>query len=522
LQAENRPIFQILFLQKPSQFSILNITYIRVKSSMSIISKYIVREHIGPFFLALLTIIFLFILNILFRDLGKLLGKGLSTWVIIKFFIYNLAWIMAVAVPMSVLVASLMAFGRLSSDNEIIALKASGVHLYRLLMPLLLVALALTFTMERFGNIVLPDFNYRFSLLYSAISRKRPTLTLEPNVFQTFKDQTNHFILLAQKIQEKDDVLEGVYIIDKSDVKCSQTIIAETGKLIYSEEQDRMIIRLFDGEVHKVQLDDLESYQRWTFQRQDLSVAMSNKLQESSNLSRGNRAKSAKMMQEDVKKNEAAILVRQKRILQIVQRDFIKYIPNGVWFEGGIGNEPYSENGHSQEDRLTRKAGSENMTADGSSIERAIESNMPRVMSRNRRTTYNIHQQIMGERRTIEHLKNQISGLWVEIYKKYSIPVTCIIFVLLGVPLGIMTRQGGAAIGGSLGLVFFILFWAFLIGGEQLADRRLLDPLFAMWGPNIIMGIGGGYLVMRSVKEATFVPWDRWFRKKRNRKIKKA
>ena len=145
---------------------------------MTIISKYIIREHIGPFLLALLTIIFLFLLNILFRDLGKLLGKGLSIWVICRFFIYNLAWIMAVAVPMSVLVATLMAFGRLSADNEIIALKASGVHLYRLLMPLLISALLLTLAMERFGNIVLPDFNYRFSLLYSAISRKRPTLSL--------------------------------------------------------------------------------------------------------------------------------------------------------------------------------------------------------------------------------------------------------------------------------------------------------------------------------------------------------
>ena len=141
--------------------------------------------------------------------------------------------------------------------------------------------------------------------------------------------------------------------------------------------------------------------------------------------------------------------------------------------------------------------------------------------SQPRRNTRKVFQQLQGENRTIETIRKSISGLWVEIHKKYSIPITCIIFVLVGVPLGIMVRQGGFAIGGSLGLVFFILFWAFLIGGEQLADRRMLSPIVAMWAPNILVGIGGIYLVMRSVRESTFVPWEKWAQWLRERKKKK-
>jgi lipopolysaccharide export system permease protein len=415
---------------------------------------------------------------------------------------------------MAVLVAAIMAFGRLSSDNEIIALKASGVHLCTLLTPILIVAFLLALGMERFGNIVLPEFNYRFSLLYSAISRKRPTLTLEPNVFQVFKDQKHHYILLAQKIQEKKDILEKVYIIDKTDPKCSQTIIAEKGRLIYSEMQDKMIIRLFNGEVHKVELDNLESYQRWTFRRQDLSISLSNELQQNPHQSRGNRAKSAGMMLEEVKKNREAILVRKDRIRQIVKNDLDKYFREGVFLN--MDTEESKEKNNSEEFAVRSEA----ETVDSQSTDYFLNTiSAPHYQ----RIIGKMYQQIRGERRTIETIRRSISGLWVEIHKKYSIPVTCIIFIVIGLPLGIMVRQGGFAIGGSLGLVFFVLFWAFLIGGEQLADRRMLSPVIAMWAPNILVGFGGIYLVIRSVRESTFIPWEKWAqwlrkRKKRNEK----
>ena len=90
----------------------------------------------------------------------------------------------------------------------------------------------------------------------------------------------------------------------------------------------------------------------------------------------------------------------------------------------------------------------------------------------------------------------------VEIYKKYSIPVACIIFVLLGAPLGIMTKKGGFGVGASLSLGFFLLYWSCLIGGEKLSDRDLVSPFLGMWIANIILGILGFYLVTKVVRES--------------------
>ncbi len=96
---------------------------------IKILPKYLVKEHIGPFFFALLVINSIFILNLIFRELGKFMSKGLSLGTILEFIFLNLAWMIALSVPCAVLTATIMAFGRLSAENEITAIKAGGISL---------------------------------------------------------------------------------------------------------------------------------------------------------------------------------------------------------------------------------------------------------------------------------------------------------------------------------------------------------------------------------------------------------
>jgi lipopolysaccharide export system permease protein len=91
----------------------------------------------------------------------------------------------------------------------------------------------------------------------------------------------------------------------------------------------------------------------------------------------------------------------------------------------------------------------------------------------------------------------QIDSFLVEIYKKYSIPFACVVFVLIGAPMGMITRKGGFGVAAGMSLGFFLLYWACLIGGEKLADRELLSPFLSMWVANILLGLAGVYLVFR-------------------------
>jgi Predicted permeases len=101
----------------------------------------------------------------------------------------------------------------------------------------------------------------------------------------------------------------------------------------------------------------------------------------------------------------------------------------------------------------------------------------------------------------LAYLKTQINAYTVEADKKYSIPVACLVFLLLGIPLGMMTRRGGFGAAASISLFFFLLYWAFLIGGEKLADRGMVSPFIGMWAANFLLAFTGVYLLYRAVRD---------------------
>ena len=108
----------------------------------------------------------------------------------------------------------------------------------------------------------------------------------------------------------------------------------------------------------------------------------------------------------------------------------------------------------------------------------------------------------------VEEKEKEIDRYRVEIYKKYALPAACIIFVLLGAPLGVMVKKGGFGMAASVSLFFVVIYWAFLIVGEKLADRDMLSPFMGMWAANIVLGITGFLLMIKAAKEAVIIKFD--------------
>ena len=138
-----------------------------------ILVRYVLKELIGPFLASLFGITFLFVVDFLVKILDNVLSKGLPASTVIEIFVLNLAWMLSLSIPMAVLVASLMAFGRMSGDQEITAVKAAGISPLSLMRPVLLVALLLSVLMVVFNNWVLPEANHRSVELMNAVSRKK-------------------------------------------------------------------------------------------------------------------------------------------------------------------------------------------------------------------------------------------------------------------------------------------------------------------------------------------------------------
>ncbi len=462
-----------------------------------IIQRYILKRHFGPFIFGLLIITLLFLLNLVFRILGRILSKGLDLAVIIEFFILNLAWIIAMAVPMAVLTAALMAFGTLSADNEITALKASGVNLMRIIGFNLIIASFLAAELIWFNNSVLPNFNHRARLLGTDINAKRPTLKLEPGVLF----QQEEFNILVQKIlEEKENVslVAGVTIFSKESQQYNQIITAKKGEIRVDENNDRLLLRLFDGEVHKIDWENLIDYQVLKFPEHLITIEMPGmKLIRREDEYYSDREMSSKLMLKKVHEKYKNMEQSRERILQAVLPQVTNDLKLNLPTEGKLDtfylpNELENDANVQKSTFLKKK--------------KMLENNHQEVNILHLLSTYqNLYYKIRTENNIMRIDERGSYSLLVEIHKKYSIPIACIIFVLVGSALGIISKRGNMAASSGVGLFFFLLYWTFLIGGEELADRQIISPAVAMWSPNVIVGILGVYLTFAIVKETPLI-----------------
>ncbi len=453
------------------------------------LSKHIIRQHVGPFFFGFFIITLLFMLNLIFKELSRILSKGLDFFVVLEFFVLNIAWIVALAVPMGVLMSCLMAFGQLSADNEITAIKSCGISLYRIILPVLIVAAGLSIFLIWFNNYVLPDSNHRLRLLARDITTKRPTVSLEPGyLYEDIPDIS----IRVEKLQEQKNLslIEDVLIYDRNDENINRTIIAERGRIEVDKNSGLLKLILFDGEIHEINNDKLEQYNRIQFPKYSMTIPIPDMvLQRTDSEYRGDREQSAKMMRQEIASNKKLIQKRKENLLKFINLQ----IERSFNF-----------------DKLTPMVGADLK-------DKIILPNVETLKMATRFQT-NLKKQIRINKNILHRIKAEIEvnhsyelsnkKLLVEIHKKYSIPFACIVFVLIGAPLGIMANRGNMAVGGGISLIFFIIYWIFLIGGEELADRNMLSPFLAMWLANIIVGAFGLYLLVRTVKEVSLLSFD--------------
>ncbi|HTA73963.1 MAG TPA: LptF/LptG family permease [Gemmatimonadaceae bacterium] len=234
---------------------------------MKILNRYVLREHAGPLTFALAALTSLLLLNYIAKNIGQLVGKGLPWTVITEFILLSLPLTVALTVPMAVLIAVLYAFSRLASENEITALKASGVSVGRVLIPVVIASCGIMFAMVAFNDQVLPRSNHRLRTLQSDIARKKPTFALRPRVINEVSP--GKLFLAAAHIDQATSRLREVTIYDLGDPTRNRTIYADSGLMALSPVSGELELTLFDGSMNEVQKATPEELQRM-FYRVDL------------------------------------------------------------------------------------------------------------------------------------------------------------------------------------------------------------------------------------------------------------
>ena len=438
-----------------------------------ILVRYVLKELIGPFLASLFGITFLFVVDFLVKILDNVLSKGLPASTVLEIFALNLAWMLSLSIPMAVLVASLMTFGRMSGDQEITAVKAAGVSPLSLMRPVLLVGLLLSVLMVVFNNWVLPEANHRSVELMNAVSRKKPHVFIDAGRLIT---QFPGVQLWVNRIDPVSGTLYGIQIFEMEKKGAPRIIYADSASMDYVDNGATLMLRLRSGETHLVDPDDADKYFRIRFFSQDLAMQnVDDRLERRSRSYRSDREMPVEMMWDVVKDarakyDTAAIQAKTRRLPTLLR------IRNFVESDSIL---PADANGVPMGDSLQFVQGLRKIRVQETTSQRATE----RAWSR-----------MDGElKRAAQYM--------VEIHKKFSTAFACFIFVLIGAPLGIMARKGGIGTGILYSLAFFVIYWICLIGGENLADRLVVSPELAMWISNIIIGVFGILLTRAMVRD---------------------
>jgi lipopolysaccharide export system permease protein len=452
---------------------------------VKILERYVLKEHISPFFMGFGVVTFILTLDLLYDYLDLLIGKGVAASKVFQLFFLGLGWMIALSVPCGVLVASLMAFGRLSQDNEISAMRASGINLLRMLVPPGAAAAVVAVLLTLFNNYVLPESNHAFATLLYEITQKKPTVQLKAGVFI---DDFEGYTLYIGRLDDRSGKMEHVMIYDRTETGAPPTtIIARTGWASFSADRSTLTLELHDGEVHEI--PDPSSpgkYRKTVFKTHVINVDADKGLTRSSRLHRGQREMSAQMLLA-----EAESLREQKQRVD----DSLYETLSSEGFEtisGYVGSNaspaPFSLRTAFPGllAPLWRSFGVWRPRL-GPPAVGPLKTTVPPRTSR----------QIQSFLLESNTLQKRVNSYLVEFHKKFSVPFACIVFVLVGGPLGMRARKSGAAIGFA-SILFFIFYYLCLLGGETLSDRGLLPPWLAMWAPNIVLGIVGVVLVVRA------------------------
>jgi len=520
------------------------------KTSVKIIHRYVLREHVGPFFFSLTALTSLLLLNYIAKQIDDLVGKGLSAGVIGQFFALSIPFTIAMTTPMSVLVATLYAFSRLASENEVTAMKANGISLSRLLIPVIIAASFISIGMIAFNDLVLPASNHQLRKLQGDIARKKPTFALKEQIINQVADRQ---VYLKAIHLLPDNRMRDVTIYDLTDVMRRRTIYADSGELAFASNGKDLILTLYQGTTLEVPRAEPTRLQRAKFDRNFVRVEnVANQLE----LTRTDSYKSDREMtvcelQNDVARYTAeynkarndlrtALLQVTREALDGVPAQTPDISPTTIAnFRSGspAPRSPNASLGRAYCDvmrgfrKTTAKvaaalvpslyaqavpaqspsaqapaaavpSGTQNPSPPPPPLTAVTPPNAPAAQRSFAHAPVLLSGAIDNARIRMRDNQRYVNQSAVELHKKFAISIACTVFILVGAPIALRFPRGGVGLVIGVSLVIFGIYYIGLIAGESLADKDIVPPFLAMWAANILLTIVGVFLLARMGRES--------------------
>ena len=457
---------------------------------MKILHRYVLKEHLGPLTFALTALTSILLLQYIGKHFGELVGKGLPPFVIAEFFGLSVPLTVALTLPMAVLVATLYAFSRLAAENEITALKASGVSLVSVIKPVLWAALGVTLVMTGFNDQVLPRSNHRLATLQRDIAQTKPTFGLREQVINEVIP--GKFYLRAGHLDEASNLMREVTIYDMADPTRRRTIYADSGNMSMSRGLTDLELTLYNGNMQDVPTATPDELQRLYFRVDLIRVrGVGNQFQKTT---------------EDTYKSDREMTVCEMQAAQdragrehdVFRREFEQKLAAATKSKAKLSKDILNTETSPRWDvglgRLYCNAVKfflpKTAKAQGGPPARRVGAKAPVPAAKTPAPAVPSNAVELAEleslRMRLQDSSQLMNSYGVEIHKKFALAVACFVFVLLGAPIALRFPRGGVGLTIGVSLFVFALYYICLIAGESIAKRGLMPAVVSMWMANVI------------------------------------
>lgn len=463
------------------------------------LNKFILKSYIGPFVLTFFIAMFILLMQFLWRYLDEIVGKGLGAGVITELLLYASSSLVPMALPLAVLLSSIMTFGNLAEHYELMAIKSAGISLVKIMRPLIIYVIGVSICAFLFSNNILPYTNLKMKTLLYDIKHQKPEVSIPEGVFS---DAIEQYSIKVGRKSRKGPMLYNIMIYNHTEENGNRDVtLADSGTMVITPDKRYMVITLYNGINY---VEEVEKRKRWD--NRDFPQ-------------RSTHFKEERFMIDlsgmDFERSDESLYKMGYEMLNLSQLQYMIDSLKINWEKSADGylnvitkDKYFKKLAYTGDDSLWYQQSETPATSKfnvDSVIGSLTKNNISAIMSyaiENARDTKSFISQSASESHS---RKKTIKRYEIEWHRKFTLSIACILLFFIGAPLGAIIRKGGIGTPIVVSVLFFVIYYVVDISCGKAAKMGTWPAWLGMWMSSIVFTPLGAFLTYKAVKDATFL-----------------
>ena len=461
---------------------------------MKKLDQFILKSFIGPFIAILLVVVFILMMQFLWLYIDELVGKGLSFKVIMEFLGWGCITMLPLSLPLSTLLASMMTLGQLGENNELLAIKAAGISLQRMFIPLAVVCFGISVGAFFVSNDLIPVAYNKIYQLRADIGKTKDEIKIPAKMFY---DGIEGYILRVDERNDETGIMHGVMVYNHTGNKGNTSLtLADSAMMKMSKDKSYLSFIMFDGSNYeetntRKYRDTTLQFQKIDFKRQELIIPLENYSFQKSDTSRfGDQVKSMNLKQLHESEDSIGFINAEGKARNI-----------------STLNKSRALRYNSQLDTASKVVRTTPLVHEDlnkwKSLDKEIEAVKKAITHADE-----LENSLVSFSRERYHHTYILRLIDIEVYKKFALAIACFIFFFIGAPLGAIIRKGGLGASAIISVLFFVAYYVIDIAGTKLARDGAVGPFIGVFFSSYVLFPTGLFLTWKAINDSTFFNMD--------------